>query len=150
MKILSSILLVAAAANAGTALAPRGKTRRAVVFAVSLATLLALLLPILSALGELPDLPESLFPENRIDAAGNPATSVTEAAEAALSHEISRRFGSASRAVLITLPGGADDPGRIRITLAPRDAGMKEMIAAWLESESDAAVEIEIEGENSE
>ena len=148
MKILSSILLVAAAANAGTALAPRGKTRRAVLFAVSLATLLALLLPVLSAVGEIPALPEPSFAEDGEIAAGDPTDRVEKAAESALRDEIVRRFGVAPRAVRVTLPEG-DRPGVIRVTLAERDAGIKSKIAAWLACESPAA-KIEIEGEPTE
>ena len=80
MRILSSIVLVAAAANVGSALAPHGKTRRAVLFAVSLATLLALLLPLLSALGDLPDPPA---PEEEDAAAFDPSAPVARAAEPA-------------------------------------------------------------------
>ena len=144
MKILSSILLVAAAANAGTALAPRGKTRRTVLFAVSLAALLALLLPILSALGETPALPE-FFAYETEGAATDPTDPVTREAERALSGEIARRFGVTPRAVVIRLPDGATDPGAIRVTLDKSDAGVKGKIAVWLESESAAAVAVECE-----
>ena len=142
MKILSSILLVAAAANAGTALAPRGKTRRTVLFAVSLATLLALLVPILSALGEAPALPETLFEYETEGAATDPTDPVKKEAERALSVEIARRFGVAPRAVSIRLPDGATDPGSIRVTLDKSDAGIRGKIAVWLESESTAAVTV--------
>ena len=148
MKILSSILLVAAAANAGAALAPRGKTRRTVLFAVSLATLLALLLPVLSAVGEVPALPDLSFEEYGEIAEGDPTDRIARIAEGALFDEIARRFGVTPRAVGITLPEG-DRPGVIRVTLAERDAGMKGKIAAWLAGESSAA-EIEIEGEPTE
>ena len=145
MKILPSIILVAAAANAGTALAPRGKTRRAVLFAVSLSTLLALLLPILSALGDLPDVPEPILSGDTIGAAGDPARRVTEAAEVALSREISRRFGVAPTGVAIALPTGGNDPGSVRVTLADGDAGLAGKIGAWLSVECAAGTRIEVE-----
>ena len=147
MKILSSILLVAAAANAGTALAPRGKTRRTVLFAVSLATLLALLLPILSALGEAPALPESLFANQAETESVDSTDCVARAAERALSTEIARRFGIAPRAVSIRLPDGESDPGAIRVALASGDAGTKGKIAVWLAGESSAAVTVVCEGD---
>ena len=145
MKILPTILLVAAAANAGTALAPRGKTRRTVLFAVSLSTLLALLLPVLSALGETPVLPETLFGYETESAETDPTACVTDEAERALSAEISRRFGISPAAVLIRLPDGETDPGSIRVTLNKGDAGMKGKIAVWLTGESSAAVAVECE-----
>lgn len=145
MKILPSVLLVAAAANAGAALAPRGKTRRAVLFAVSLATLLSLLLPVLSALGDLPGVPAQNFPEDRIGATGDPADPVAEAANVALSREISRRFGVTPTGVAITLPKSETDRGSIRVTLADGDAGLAGKIGAWLAVESAAGTKIEVE-----
>ncbi|MBP5610826.1 MAG: hypothetical protein J6X72_05765, partial [Clostridia bacterium] len=85
------------------------------------------------------------FAEYGENTAGDPTYPVARAAESALSAEIVRRFGVAPRAVRVTLPEG-DRPGVVRITLAERDAGMKNKIAAWLAGESPAA-KIEIEGE---
>ena len=145
MRILSSIVLVAAAANVGSALAPRGKTRRAVLFAVSLATLLALLLPLLSALGDLPDPPA---PEEEDAAAFDPSAPVARAAERALSEEIGRRFGVAPPSVSVTLPRTEGDPGAIRVVLAKSDARLKGKIAAWLNAESKAEITVETEEED--
>ena len=150
MKILPSILLVAAAANVGTALAPRGKTRKTVVFAVTLATLLALLLPVITALDDRPALPNDLFSDATFDAAGNPSDCVSSAAERALASEVARRFGVAPRAVCVTLPAGESECGSIRITLARKDANREAAIAAWLKSESASTVQIAIEGEINE
>ena len=142
MKILSSILLVAAASNVASAVAPRGKTRRAVLFSVALSTLLALILPILSALGELPVLPEPLI-ENRIETeSADPVRAVERAGENALSHEIARRFGVEPPKVGITLPKTEGDPGSIRVTLAKSDGKLADKIAAWLKSESSADVTV--------
>lgn len=149
MKILTSLLLVAAAANVGTALAPRGKTRRTVLFAVSLATLLALILPILSSLGDLPDPPADPIPD-RLIADADPSAAVLRAAETALSDEIGRRFGAAPRAVTVTLPRSAEDPGAIRVELASSGAAVKGKIAAWLKAESKAEITVVCEGENTE
>ena len=145
MKILPSIVLIAAAANVGTALAPRGKTRRAVLFAVSLATLLALLLPLLSALGDLPDLPAFDGEEATFD----PSAPIERAAEGALSEEIARRFGATPLSVSVSLPENETDPGSIRVVLEGRDAQLKGKIAAWLKAESKAGITVETEGENS-
>ena len=145
MRILSSIVLVAAAANVGGALAPRGKTRRTVLFAVSLATLLALLLPLLSALGDLPDPPA--FDEGET-AAFDPSGPVTRAAEGALSEEIARRFGITPLSVSVSLPQGEGDAGSIRVALAERDAQLKGKIAAWLNAESKAEIKVETEGDD--
>ena len=146
MKILSSIILIAAAANAATSLAPRGKTRRAVVFAVALATLLACLTPIFSALDELPDATASLAFDFGETAESDPSDCVARTAEQALSSEIRRRFGATPREVEIRLPKETGDPGLIRVALDRRDAGIKGKISAWLAGESDAPVEIRIEG----
>lgn len=145
MRVLSSIVLVAAAANVGGALAPRGKTRRAVLFAVSLATLLALLLPLLSALGDLPDPPAFDGGET---AAFDPSAPVARAAEGALSEEIARRFGITPLSVSVSLPESETDPGSIRVVLEERDAQLKGKIAAWLNAESNAGITVETEGEN--
>lgn len=149
MKILPSVLLVVAAAHAGAALAPRRKTRRTVLFAISLATLLACILPILPALKEIPALPETLFSEKNVPAADSSAC-VTGAAERALAEEMERRFGVAPLSVGIRVPLGEGDPGSILVTLAPRDALHKEKIALWLSAESKAAVTVLTEGETAE
>lgn len=146
MRILSSIVLVAAAANVGSALAPRGKTRRTVLFAVSLATLLALLLPILSSLGDLPDPPALAYEEET--AAFDPSVPIARAAERALSEEIGRRFGVAPPSVSVTLPKTEGDPGAIRVVLAKSDARLKGKIAAWLNAESKAEITVETEEED--
>jgi len=150
MKILSSILLVAAAANVGTALAPRGKTRRTVLFAVSLATLLALLYPLLFALSDPPALPDPVLFEYPESEAVAPDDLLSAAAKTALSREISRRFGATPREIGITLPENGGDPGKIRVVLAARDAGVRAKIEAWLKAESDADVAVTVEGENTE
>ncbi|MBP5349560.1 MAG: hypothetical protein J6Z13_04345 [Clostridia bacterium] len=142
MKILSSILLVAAAANVASAVAPRGKTRRAVLFSVALSTLLALILPILSALGELPVLPEPLFQDQIEIESADPVRAVERAAENALSEEIARRFGVEPPKVNVALPTTGDDPGSIRVVLAAGDGRLADKIAAWLKSESRAAVTV--------
>ena len=146
MKILSTVLLVAAAANVASALAPRGKTRRAVLFSVSLATLLALLLPLLCALGDLPALPEL-----RLDAietgSADPARAVENAAATALREEIARRFGVAPPRVDVALPKTENDPGAITVELDPRDGGLSDKIAAWLKSESRCRVTVLTEKE---
>lgn len=148
MKILSSILLIVAAANAATALAPRGKTRRTVVFAVALCATLACLLPILTALREVPSLAGSFdFASETVSPSGDPNDLVGAAAKSALSSEIRRRFGAEPREVVLRLPA-EEDRGLIRIALDRRDAGVKEKIAAWLRLESGAAIEIVIEGED--
>ena len=147
VKILPSILLIAAAANVGTALAPRGKTRRTVLFAVALTTLLALLLPVLSAMGEPPALPGELLPDNVREIGDTPARLVAGEAERALAQEIVRRFGAERATVSISLPAGENDPGSITVVLAARDAGLKDKIAAWLSCESRAAVTVRTEGE---
>ena len=141
MKILPAILLVAAAANVASALAPRGKTRRTVLFAVSLATLLALFLPLLSALGDLPALPEFDFGEAAVERA-DPSRAVENAAETALREEIARRFGVEPPTVKVTLPRTDDDPGTITVVLDSRDGGLANKIAAWLKGESRAAVTV--------
>ena len=146
MKILPSIVLIAAAANVGTALAPRGKTRRAVLFSVALATLLALLLPILSALGELPASPEEWLPESAGQIEKAPATVVSCEAERALKEEIATRFGVTPAAIEITLPEG-NGSGTVAVVLHARDAGLRGKIAAWLKSECRAAVTVRCEGE---
>ena len=146
MKILPTVLLVAAAANAASALAPRGKTRRTVLFAVSLATLLALIFPLLSALGELPALPEFLPQETETERA-DPARAVANAAETALSEEIARRFGVAPPVVRFTLPSSDGDPGSVAVVLTSRDGILADKIAAWLKSESRAKVTVLTEKE---
>ena len=147
MKILPSFILIAAAANVGGALAPRGKTRRTVLFALSLATLLALLLPILSALGELPAIPEALFAEESGIPDADPTSAVLSAAQTALSGEIARRFGIVPVSVSVRLPEQEGAPGAVRVVLASRDAGLKSKIAAWLGTESRADVAVLCEEE---
>ena len=146
VKILPSIILIAAAANVGTSIAPRGKTRRTVLFAVSLATLLALLLPILTAFDELPALPEDRLPDTVGQTETTPEALVTGEAERALREEIARRFGVTPAAVAVTLPAG-DGPGSVTVVLHARDAGLQNRIAAWLKTESRAAVTVQTEGE---
>lgn len=146
MKILPTILLIAAAANVGSALAPRGKTRRTVLFAVALATALALLLPILTAFGELPALPEKWLPDSAWQTENTPDTLVSDEAERALTEEIVRRFGATPATVRITLPEG-NAPGTVTVILRARDAGLQSKIAAWLKGESRASVAVRIEGE---
>ena len=141
MKILSTVLLVAAAANVATALSPRGKTRKAVLFAVSLSTLLALILPLLSALGDLPALPE--FPACDVETErADPAKAVENAAGTALREEIARRFGVEPPKVVITLPETDRDAGSIRVILAAGDGRLADKIASWLKSESRADVTV--------
>lgn len=142
MKILPTVLLVAAAANAASALAPRGKTRRTVLFAVALSTLLALILPILSASDNIPALPGPI-PEDRSETENaDPVRAVERAAATALSDEIARRFGVEPPRVDVTLPKTDGDPGSIRVVLANGDGRLADKIAAWLKCESRAVVTV--------
>ena len=145
MKLLSTIILISAAASAGTALAPQGKTKKTVLFAVSLVTLLSLIAPLLSALSEGGILPDpSLFPDTE---AAAPSEIVADAAASALSKEIATRFGVTPLSVTFRLPSDGA-PGKITVTLPPDAAEIKDKIAAWIRANADASVTVTLADES--
>ena len=141
MKLLSSIILISAAASAGTSLAPQGKTKKTVFFAVSLVTLLSLVSPILSALSDGGILPDGFSLPDAPDAA--PSEIVTNAAATALAKEIEDRFGVAPNSVAVSLPSDGV-PGKISVTLPGDAEGLDNKIAAWIRANVGADVSVAV------
>ena len=146
MKILSSILLVSASANLAAALSPGGKTRRYVLFAVSLVTLLALFAPILGALRDgdvIIPVPES--DPSSVESA-DPAARVTGAAEAALGREIETQFGVVPHSVSLALSEGYERVESVTVILPEGSDGLRGKIALWLSGECSAPVSVQVSG----